>query len=290
MKTLFLSPNGLDARGVGPRILQFTIPLIIMGIIAHLLHFQWSVFPWKDSDLMHWSGVLLVILGAATFLCAIIHFALKFPSGKLITNGVFGLSRNPIYASWMVMLLPGLSLLLNNWFFMAAAVTMYGAFQYLIVKEEQTLAEVFGKEYEDYRIRVGQIGFIPVIKHYSWGKKFIRFALGSLLTFLALNAFGGGYYGMSGAEGIPIELLDGSPFSTYFLPSLILFVVVGGTSLAAAVAVFAQSRFARTLCYSLIIILSGWLITQVAIIGYVSWMQPATAFIGLLILILTVKY
>ena len=30
-----------------------------------------------------------------------------------------------------------------------------------------------------------------------------RYTLGSLLAFIALNAFGGRYYGLSGAEGIP---------------------------------------------------------------------------------------
>jgi hypothetical protein len=77
-----------------------------------------------------------------------------------------------------------------------------------------------------------------------------------MLTVLALNAFGGGWYGMAGAEGIPLEWLQGSPFQSYFLPSLILFVVV------------------------------VWLAVQLVIIGYVSWMQPATAAAGLLALAL----
>ena len=35
---------------------------------------------------------------------------------------------------------------------------------------------------------------------------------GTLLDFGALNAFGGGYYGLAGAQGIPREWLRGSPF------------------------------------------------------------------------------
>ena len=57
----------------------------------------------------------------------------------------------------------------------------------------------------------------------------IRYTLGVLLAFGALNAFGGGYYGMQGAEGVPLEWLEGSPFKDYFLPGLILFAVVGGS-------------------------------------------------------------
>ncbi len=49
-----------------------------------------------------------------------------------------------------------------------------------------------------------------------------RYVLGSLLAFVAANAVGGGFYGVSGAEGVPIEWLRGSPFTTYLVPSLIL--------------------------------------------------------------------
>jgi hypothetical protein len=102
----------------------------------------------------------------------------------------------------------------------------------------------------------------------------IHYLLGGLLAFGALNAFGGGYYGLAGASGVPTEWLAGTPFSDYTVPSVILFVVVGGSFLAGTVAVFAGA------------IVLIWIAVQVAIIGYVSWMQPATAIGGLLILLL----
>jgi hypothetical protein len=73
----------------------------------------------------------------------------------------------------------------------------------------------------------------------------IRYSLGGLLAFGALNAFAGGYYGMSGAEDVPREWLEGSPFADYFIPGIVLFVVVGGSLLAAAIAVLAGLRLAR---------------------------------------------
>ena len=73
----------------------------------------------------------------------------------------------------------------------------------------------------------------------------VRYALGGLLAFGALNAFAGGYYGLSGAKGVPVEWLQGSPFKDYSVPSLILFIVVGGSFLIAAIAIFARARIAR---------------------------------------------
>jgi hypothetical protein len=114
----------------------------------------------------------------------------------------------------------------------------------------------------------------------------IRYALGGLLSFGALNAFGGGYYGLSGANGVPPEWLDGSPFSDYTIPSLILFIVVGGSFLVATVAVLARARIARASAFAAGAVVLVWIAVQLAIIGYVSWMQPTTAVGGLVVLVL----
>jgi len=118
-------------------------------------------------------------------------------------------------------------------------------------------------------------------------EKLIRYTLSFLLALLALNAFGGGYYGMTGAENIPVEWLKGSPFQNYIVPSLILFVCVGGSALIAAIAVFRKHRRARKAAFICGVITLLWLAVQVAIIGYVSWMQPTTAAVALIILLLT---
>jgi hypothetical protein len=112
----------------------------------------------------------------------------------------------------------------------------------------------------------------------------IRYALGILLTFAALNAFGGGYYGMRGAKGIPTEWLLGSPFHSYFVPSLFLFVVVGGSFLVAAVAVHARWALAWVAAVAAGVIVLGWIAVQLAVIGCVSWMQPLVAVAGVVIL------
>jgi len=113
-----------------------------------------------------------------------------------------------------------------------------------------------------------------------------RRLLGCLLAFGAINAFAGGWYGLSGAPGIPVEWLNGSPFPNYFIPSVILFVVVGGSFAVAAAAVFARWRLARTSALFAGAIVLVWIAVQLAIIGYVSWMQPATTVAGALVLVL----
>ncbi|HET7116634.1 MAG TPA: hypothetical protein VFI29_09095 [Hanamia sp.] len=116
--------------------------------------------------------------------------------------------------------------------------------------------------------------------------KTIRNILGVLLLLVAINAFGGGYYGMAGAIGVPIEWLQGSPFTSYFIPGLFLFTVIGGWALFASILVFMKKKFApkAALISSEMVLL--WLVVQISIIGYVSWMQPTTAVAAVLIILL----
>jgi hypothetical protein len=92
------------------------------------------------------------------------------------------------------------------------------------------------------------------------------------------------------ARGIPRRArstwLEGSPFEDYFIPSLVPFVVVGGSLLAAAIAVFAGLRLGHRAALAAGVVVLGWIAVETLIIGYVSWMQPATTFGALLIVLL----
>jgi len=105
----------------------------------------------------------------------------------------------------------------------------------------------------------------------------IRYSLAILLFIIAINAFGGGYYGMVGAEEIPVDWLKNSPFKSYFIPALVLFCIVGGFALSASIGIFSKRRWGRKAAFWSAAITLIWLGTQVFIIGYVSWMQPVTA-------------
>lgn len=119
--------------------------------------------------------------------------------------------------------------------------------------------------------------------------KLVNYSLGTLLLFVALNAFGGGYYAMAGADGVPVEWLAGSPFQDYYSPGLFLFVIVGGSALFSGILVFARHRIARKAAVACGMVILLWLLVQLSIIGYVSWMQPVTAAAALIILLLTLK-
>lgn len=112
----------------------------------------------------------------------------------------------------------------------------------------------------------------------------VRVALSALSGFAALNAVGGAWYGLSGAPSVPIEWLRDTPFRSYFVPSLVLLLVVGGACATASVAAARHWRRWPLLGMGAGAILFAWTMIEVDMIGYVSWLQPTTGAAAVLIL------
>jgi hypothetical protein len=103
---------------------------------------------------------------------------------------------------------------------------------------------------------------------------------------VAVNAVGGAVYGLAGAEDVPREWLEGTPFDSYFVPSLILLLAIGGGMGAAATAFLIKHRRAPELSIVAGLVLTGWIAVQVLMIapnGGVSWLQPAMLVAGALV-------
>jgi hypothetical protein len=96
--------------------------------------------------------------------------------------------------------------------------------------------------------------------------------LGVLQAFVGVGAVAGGLALVlepSGESlGTPIELLEKTPFATFLVPGIVLFIVNGLGSLAGAVASFARQRYAGEIAVALGAFLIAWILVQV------SWMAP----------------
>jgi hypothetical protein len=74
----------------------------------------------------------------------------------------------------------------------------------------------------------------------------IRITIGLLTGFIALTAIGGGIALLIGIEGerFPLEWLQGTPFTDYTIPALLLALVVGAvTNKPKSVTTTARRRF-----------------------------------------------
>jgi protein-S-isoprenylcysteine O-methyltransferase Ste14 len=107
-----------------------------------------------------WAGVILCLAGLILLFLSLVSFGRSFRIGidqdrpdKLVTTGVFAVSRNPIYvAFWLVLL--GQFLLFSNWILLAYLAGATGLFHRQVKREEDFMSRHYGQEYAAYCARV----------------------------------------------------------------------------------------------------------------------------------------
>ena len=76
------------------------------------------------------------------------------PTKAIVTTSVYGVSRNPIYIAFLIIVL-AFTLFTNSWWFIGSAVLTFILLHFGVVKrEEKYLQGKFGAEYADYCQRV----------------------------------------------------------------------------------------------------------------------------------------
>jgi protein-S-isoprenylcysteine O-methyltransferase Ste14 len=152
--------SDMDIWGIGPRIaisgiLSFAATLITGLKAEHPVH--WFV----PGILTAVPGTALLVAGIYFWLDAVRLISTRFKSGVLITEGVYRFVRNPMYAGFIVFIVPGISLILNDPLIILSSIVMLLVFKMNIHKEEQYLEQRFGHAYRDYMAKVKQI--IPCV-------------------------------------------------------------------------------------------------------------------------------
>lgn len=116
----------------------------------------------------------------------------------------------------------------------------------------------------------------------------LRWPLLGVALFLALGAIPAGVAFVLRPDGalvgMPPAVLAGTPFPDFLLPGLVLALVVGGSTLAAAVLLSLGSRRAPGAAVAAGAITLSWISAQLGLIGYVSPLQPLVAVLGLALL------
>jgi len=122
----------------------------------------WEILirPFWSSLIPGWFGLALCIIANAGFIVTLAGFGDSFRVGidenkpdRLITSGMFALSRNPIYVCFF-MFIAGLFMIHRNIVIAVGAVLFTLAIHRQILREEKFLSSHYGGEYEDYRKKV----------------------------------------------------------------------------------------------------------------------------------------
>jgi protein-S-isoprenylcysteine O-methyltransferase Ste14 len=126
-------------------------------ILAHTFEFpSISSYMIIKNEIIEWIGVALCLFGLTLLVVSIIHFKNSFrvgidtkSAGRLITTGVFSISRNPIYVSFGV-ILAGQFLIYSNPILLAYVFLGTWLFNRQVILEESYLKQRYGEEYKLY--------------------------------------------------------------------------------------------------------------------------------------------
>ena len=109
--------------------------------------------------------------------------------------------------------------------------------------------------------------------------------LGVLQAFIGVGAVAGGLglaLDPSGESvGLPLELLNETPFSNFLIPGIVLFAVNGLGSLTGAIASFARHRYAGLAAIALGAFLTAWIGVQVYWFAGFHWLHWLYLCLGL---------
>lgn len=112
------------------------------------------------SDAVAWTGVVLCFGGLLLVLLSLVAFGTSFRVGidvdqpdKLVTSGVFGISRNPIYVGFAFVLL-GEFLVFPTWIPLVYLLAALWLFNRQVLREEAFMRQHYGRDYADYCSRV----------------------------------------------------------------------------------------------------------------------------------------
>ena len=112
------------------------------------------------SGIVSWIGVSFCLAGILLLLLSLVSFGMSFRVGidrdhpnKLVTTGVFSLSRNPIYVAFGVVLF-GQFLIFSNCILLICTVAAALLIHRQVLREEQYLEQYYGEEYSEYCARV----------------------------------------------------------------------------------------------------------------------------------------
>ena len=111
--------------------------------------------PWQYAGLVLWAhGLWLGVQGSRRFAKEGTNIIPFTESTTLVTEGVFALSRNPMYTGF-ILALAGTAIILNGWVAWIVLLPFIAIIRgYFIKNEERLMTETFGDAYLAYCARV----------------------------------------------------------------------------------------------------------------------------------------
>jgi uncharacterized membrane protein len=106
--------NKLNFMGIGPKVGVIVLPWLAIAIFL-TMKFKSSFAYFADINrIMFFSGLAIVIAGSILYFLTIPALLKGLKNTKLITNSTYYLCCNPLYASIILLIIPGVYLMIHG--------------------------------------------------------------------------------------------------------------------------------------------------------------------------------
>lgn len=156
--------KNMSRRGIGLKILIVSSIYILLACIVTYIFPEIFMLRIFSNFALKFVGLSFLFVGAPIFIVSSKVFLEGFSKGQLVTTSFFSVVRNPIYASWILLLFPGFAILCRSWLMLGTSIVAYVFFRLLIKEEDEWLQEEFGKAYLDYKSRVSELFPFPKLQ------------------------------------------------------------------------------------------------------------------------------
>jgi protein-S-isoprenylcysteine O-methyltransferase Ste14 len=144
----------MSELGVAPLIAVPSFLYLGAAIVLHYALFPLFAFTTVPGLGLRVAGAALIAFGLIMLLSSGLRVLKAFRDQRLLTDGFFAVCPNPMYAAFVLLIVPGLALRLDSWLVLTASAVVYALFRALVPAEDRWLREKFGAKYEEYRRRV----------------------------------------------------------------------------------------------------------------------------------------
>lgn len=160
--------NKLNFLGIGPKIGVVALPWLALSIFFSLKFKDVFAYLETGNRILFFTGLAVTIAGAILYFVTAPALLKGLKETRLVTAGGYYLCCNPLYAAIILLIIPGVSLIMNSWLVLSTSIIAYLLFRTFIKSEYAEMEKFFGEEYRKYRAETPEFIPLPVKK---WFRK-----------------------------------------------------------------------------------------------------------------------
>jgi len=147
--------------GIGPRWGLPTLTYVVAAIAVHYATRPVFDIEWLSLPAAAIASGCLLLAGVALWAASGAKLRRGRKTGVLVTDGPYSVMRHPLYAAWILLMLPGACVMFRSWIVLPAPVVAYVTCRLHLSAEEDLLRQRYGEAFEQYRRKTN--GLLPAL-------------------------------------------------------------------------------------------------------------------------------